>query len=128
MAGGSAAPPILSLAHSPQSGSYTLTAAYQVVYTQSGTIPYLFAGAIINLTNMAAGDTVNLRVRKVVLQGGAWVIHDVVSFSDARPTNNQTILVEAIPDLYGIEIALQQVLGTFRAIPCEFFDARRLGL
>ncbi len=128
MATGSAAPPLLSLKRSGQSGSFALTAVWQVLYTDSGTIPYVFAGATLDFSTLAAGDVVDVRVRKVVTLGGAWVPHDLTSYVDARPTNFHTVTINAVADIYGVEIALRQTAGTLRTIPCEFFVAKRLGL
>ncbi len=128
MATGSAAPPILSLQRSGQSGAYALTAAWQVVFTDSGTIPYLFAGATLDFSTLAAGDVVDVRVRKVLTLDGDWVPHDLSQYADARPTNFHTVTITAVADIYGVEIALRQTAGVLRTIPSEFFAAKRLGL
>ena len=89
---------------------------------------FVFAGANIDLTTMAAGDTINVQVRKVVASGGAWIIHDQKEFTDARPATHVHLRIGMIPDVYGVEIRMQQTAGVLRTIPCEFFDAKRIGL
>jgi len=130
MAHGAATPPMLRLKRSGQSASYAMTAAWQVVYSEfiGNNMAYFFAGAIIDLSTMAAGDTVNIRVRKVVMSGGDWVLHDQMAYEDERPARHVTVHIPPLPDVYGVEISMQQTAGVLRTIPCEFYDAKRLGL
>lgn len=39
-------------------------------------------------------------------------------------TGDIAIRITAIPDNYGVEIAMRQTAGSLRVIPCEFFDAK----
>ncbi len=123
-------PPLLALRRSAQSGAKTMTAAWQVVYTDlsSSTIAYLFSGAAINLTNMQAADNIEIRIRKVVVPGGAWVNHDDIVYTDAQPTAHPSVVIKSIPDVYGVEISMRQTVGDLRSIECEFFVAKILGL
>jgi hypothetical protein len=117
------------MSRSTQSGTKAMTAAWQVLYTQSCTQPYLFGGAVIDLTNMVAGDTINIRIRKVVLSGGAWIAHDQMSYSDAQKATQLTCQIAGILDVYGVEISAQQTAmgAALISLDCEFFDAKRLG-
>lgn len=128
MAHAGGTPVMLRLALSPQSGNYTMTAAWQVVYTDSEAMAYLFGSAVFDLSTMAAGDTINIRVRKRLTAGGAWVPHDMLDFNNAQPTNFMAPTIASIPDVNGIEISMQQTAGVLRTIPCEFFDAKMAGL
>ena len=127
----SMSPPMLRLKRSTQSGSKAMTAAWQVVYTENTTssgTAYLFAGAEIDLSPMLAGDTINIRIRKVLAPGGAWVVHDQHQYADAQPVSHPSIHINPIPDVYGVEIAMQQPGGVLRNIDTEYYDAKRLGL
>lgn len=129
----SSMPPSLSFKRSAQSGLKGMTAAWQVVYTEStvlSLIAYLFAGAEINLSPMALGDTISIRIRKIIVPGGGWVIHDQKSYSDAQPVTHPTVHINPIPDVYGVEIAMIQsaVAVALLTIETEFFDAKRLGM
>lgn len=129
MAHAVSSPPMLRFKRSGQSASFAMTAAWQVVYSESGNaMAYMFAGAIIDLSTMAAGDTINIRVRKVAVSGGAWVLHDQMPYVDARPARHVIVHIPPLPDVYGVEISMQQTAGVLRTIPCEFFDAKRLGV
>ena len=128
MATASSMPPMLRLDRSSQSGAKAMAAAYAVVYTESSTQAFLFSGANIDLSTMAAADVIDIRIRKVVILGGGWVNHDEVSYADAQPTGHPSISIAGIANIYGIEISMRQTAGVLRTIPCEFFDAKRLGL
>ncbi|MDP2729130.1 MAG: hypothetical protein Q8O55_01450 [Dehalococcoidales bacterium] len=129
----SSMPPSLSFKRSAQSGSKVMTAAWQVVYTENTAVSlmaYLFAGAEINLSPMAAGDTINVRIRKILVPGGAWVIHDQVAYNNAQPVTHPSVHINPIPDVYGCEISMQQTAVAVALLQIEFeaYDAKRLGL
>ncbi len=121
--------PILRLKRSAQSGSKGMTAAYVVVYTEStvSAMAYIFAGAELDLTTMAAGDIIDIRVRKVIVAGGAWVNHDEWQYTGAQPTGHPAKHINPIPNAYGVEVSMRQTAGTLRTIDTEFYDAKRIG-
>lgn len=124
-------PPILRLKRSAQSGNKAMAAAYSVVYTENtatSVLAYIFAGAVIDLSTMQAGDVIDIRIRKVIVSGGAWVNHDEVQYSGAPPTGHPSLNIAPIPDVYGVEVSMRQTAGVLRTIPTEFYDAKRLGL
>lgn len=128
MAHASIMPPMLRLARSAQSGSKAMAADWTVLYTESSIMAYLFAGAEIDLSTMAAGDIIDIRVRKVIVSGGAWANHGLVNYAGAMPAGHVTAHITPIPDIYGIEIAMRQTAGVLRTVDAEFFDAKRLGI
>jgi len=128
MAHAATSPPMLRLKRSAQSGQKAMTAAYAVEYTESCPLAYIFAGAEIDLTNMQVGDAIDIRVRKQIISGGGWVVHDIMSYTDAQPARHVTAHIGAIPDVYGIEISAIQTLGVLRTIDMEFYDCKRIGL
>ena len=121
-------PPMLRLKRSGQSASYAMAAAWAVVYTESSIMAYLFSGAIIDLSTMQAGDTIDIRVRKQLVSGGNWIPHDLMTYTGAMPAGHQTVHIAPIPDVWGVEIAMRQTAGTLRTIDAEFYDAKRIGL
>ena len=126
-------PPILRHRRSAQSGSFVMTAAWQVVYTENTSaslLAYLFMGSEINLSPMVLGDTIDIRVRKIVVPLGAWVIHDQKDYNDVQPVTHPSRHIGPIPDVYGVDIAMRQtaVGVALQTIECEFYDAKRLGL
>ena len=129
MAGATSVPPLLSLRRSGQSGTKGMTLAWTAVYSDlsSSTLAYLFGGARINLSTMLAGDVIDIRVRKVVLSGGAWVLHDQMSYENVQPVNHPSVAIGAIPDVYGVEISMRQTAGTLTTVETEFYVAKVLG-
>ena len=126
-------PPILRHRRSAQSGSYVMTAAWQVVYTENAAtslLAYLFMGSEINLLPMALGDTIDIRVRKILVATGTWVIHDQKPYTGVQPVTHPSKHIGPIPDIYGFEIAMRQtaVAVALLTIECEFYEAKRLGL
>ncbi len=128
MATGSSMPPMLRFKRSSQSGSKVMTAAYAVAYTESSTMAYIFGGGEIDLSPMLAGDTVDIRIRKQLADGGGWVNHDEKAYNNAPPTGHPSIHISPIPDIWGVEISMRQTAGALITIVCEFYDAKRLGL
>jgi len=129
MAGATSVPPLLSLRRSGQSGIKTMQPNWGVVYTDSSysTIAYLFGGARINLSNMQAGDEIDIRIRKVVIPDGEWVLHDQRHYEGVQPTYHPSAAIGAIPDTYGVEIAMLQGGGVMTTVEAEFYAAKILG-
>ena len=129
MAGATSVPPLLSLRRSGQSGTKAMTAAWAVVFSDVSTsnIAYLFGGARINLSTMLAADHIDIRVRKTVLSGGAWVNHDQLGYDNAQPADHPSVHIGAIPDVFGIEITMRQTAGALRTVETEFYAAKVLG-
>ncbi len=130
MAHAVSSPPMLRLVRSAQSGAKAMTAAYAVVFTEStiSGIAYIFAGAEFDLSNMAAGDVVDIRVRKVVILGGGWVNHDEWNYVGASWASHPSRHIGPIPDVFGVEISMRQTAGPLRTFNTEFFAAKRLGM
>ena len=129
MAGATSVPPVLALRRSGQSGTKAMAVAWTVVYSDlsSSNIAYLFGGARINLSPMVAGDHIDIRIRKIVISGGAWVNHDQLGYDNAQPADHPSVAIGAIPDVYGVEIAMRQTAGTLTTIETEFYAAKVLG-
>jgi hypothetical protein len=129
MAGATSVPPLLAMRRSGQSGTKVMTVAWTVVYADQSpsTMAYLFCGGSINLSGMQAGDHIDIRIRKIVVSGGAWVNHDQLPYDNVQPAAHPSVAISGIPDVYGIEIAMRQTAGPLRTIETEFFAAKILG-
>ena len=129
MAGATSVPPVLALRRSGQSGTKAMTLAWTAIFSDlsSSTLAYLFGGARINLSTMQAGDVVDIRVRKVVISGGAWVLHDTLSYEDVQPVNHPIVAIGPIPDIYGVELSMRQTAGALITVEAEFYVAKVLG-
>ena len=115
---------LLKLRRSAQSGDKVMAADYAAVYEEKAEAAYIFAGAKIDLTAMQAGDTIDVRVRTKLKDGGSYVTLAEDSYADAQPDSKKAIRITAIPDNYGVEIAMRQTAGSLRVVTCEFFDAK----
>lgn len=111
-----------------QSGAKLMTAAMQVVYTDFSTVAYMFSGGFINLSSMLLGDTIIVRIRKVIEPLGAFTVVDQTTYINVQPVTHPMAYISPVADIYGFEIAMQQTAGVFRTIPCEFFVSKRIGL
>lgn len=120
-------PAILRASRSQQSGLYSMTAAWQVVYTNSAPYAWLFVSAEINLTPMILGDTIDIRARKINVSGGALVVHSLMPYSDVQPVNHPSVHIGPLMDVFGVEISMRQtaVGAALLDIDCEFFEAFR---
>jgi len=117
---------MLDLARSPQSGTTTTTGAEQIIYTESGTPhPFAYGGSNIDLFNMAAGDTIRLRLYKKVKSGG--VFHLKSDDAVNTYTGPQTIIkqFDGIYNTYGVEVRMQLLAGVNFDVDAEHFDAKR---
>ena len=128
MAIASSASPMLRIKRSTQSGSKTMTAAYAAVYTESSSQPYIFAGAVIDLSTMIAGNIINIRVRKMLASGAAWVLVDEMTYTGAQPTGHPAVYIQGLANFFGIEISMRQTAGVLTTVTAEFIDAKRIGL
>jgi hypothetical protein len=126
MAGGGGINLNLALRRSSQSGDKLMVvgAAWQTVFTDSSSLTYLFGGANLDMTQMQAGDTIDVQVLKRVKDNGPLVVHDARQMSGAQPTNHKLIRIGPAPDVYGIVIQMRQTAGVGRTIPCEFTVAK----
>lgn len=127
MAVGGSTPPMLNLRRSAQSGNKAMTAGWTAVYTESSSQPYLFVGASLNLSVMALGDTIDVRIRTKDSPTAAWANYDQISYSNARPAAHQYCSIGPIPNVSGVEISARQTAGVLRTVSSEFYDGKRLG-
>jgi len=118
-------PAILRVTRSTQSGAFAMTAAWQAVYSNSAPYAWLFAGAEIDLTPMLLGDTIDIRVLKVIVSGGAQVVHHLMTYTDVQPVNHPSVHIGTLLSVFGVEVSMRQTAGVLANIDCEFFDAFR---
>jgi len=127
MASAFPSPPILRLHRSPQSGNYTMTAGWQTVFAQNQNYAWMFASGKIDLSNMVAGDSIEIRVQTRNTQGGAFAVHDLFDYDDAQPVNKQKVTISSVIDTFGVIVEMRQTAVAVALIQCycEFYDAIR---
>jgi len=122
-------PPMLRLKRSTQSGEKLMTAAYAQVYYEDCPQAFFFCGARLDLTNMAAGDTIDVQCLAKLTEDSTLTLVDSISYSDARPATRQIVTIGYLANIWGIEIKMRQSAGAgYRTFVCEFYDAKRIGL
>lgn len=72
----------------------------------------------IDLSNMASGDTVVIKVNAKLKSGGSYRQYDSASYSDAQ--TNPAVHITRLTTKYGIKITLQQTAGTNRTYDYNF--------
>ena len=119
--------PILRLKRSPQSGNKVMTAAWQTVYSQSQGYAWMFGSGRIDLTNMAAGDSIEIRVSTRQVLAGGYIVEDLMDYDDVQPTNKMKVTIGSFIDSFGVLIEMRQtaVAVALLTLYCEFSDATR---
>ena len=125
MATGYMVPPILRLKRSTQSGNYTMTIAWQTVYSQNHPFAWIFGSGKIDLTNMIAGDHIEVRISSRNTSGGGYVVEDLFDYDDVQPTGKKKISIGTIVDTFGVLVEIRQTVGVPIVCACEFYDATR---
>ena len=117
----------LRIRRNAQSAVYTMTAAWQTVYANAMGYAWMFASAEIDLTNMVAGDDVEVRVSTRNVAAGPYVVKDYLLFEDQQPTNLQKVTIGPVLDTFGVLIEMRQPVVAVALITCNctFYDAVR---
>lgn len=116
---------ILKLERSSQSGSKIMTGAYASMYDDYDNNTWLFCGGKIDLTNMAAGDTVYLRESVKNINGGNYIVTDIRNYVGVQPADSKMISLTAFANTYGTRIEAYQSAGVLCTLNMEFFCAKR---
>lgn len=118
-------PPILKLRLSPQSGNKAMTVAWSSVYTYSSNYAYMLAQSSIDLTNMVAGDIVDVRITKLIDPSGTPGVPDEKQFFGVQPAERKQFKIGPILNVYGLTIDMRQPAGALKTFYCEFMVAMR---
>ena len=112
----------LSSRRSPDSASYLADGTEQIVYERStNTYPFVFLEGTIDLSNLAAGDTVVIRKYIRNTAGGTLRTSERGIYTGAQ---EETMLrIHDNTSQYGIRITLQQTAGVNRTYICEFYES-----
>jgi len=118
---------LLKLQRSTQSGIKTMTAAYATEFDDTDANPWMFMGSWIDLTNMQALDVVNIRLSAVGMDGGAYIVEDILTYTGVQPVGAKAVRIGAIPNVYGVRIEASQTAGfpPFLSLDMEFMVAKR---
>lgn len=75
----------------------------------------------VDTVNMAAGDTLELRIYQMVLTGGTQRVVYLVQYAGAQPTDDlikvSVPIANELTDTNALRFSLKQIAGTGRAYP-----------
>ena len=97
-------------------GTITANGTEQTLFESSETGEF---SGYVDLANMQAGDTTNIRVYFKIKSGGAYRKFDDVQYSDAQ--SKPAIHVPPLQSCYGFKVTLQQSAGSYRDYDYVFF-------
>ena len=117
---------VLELIRSAQSGNKAMVdviGTNLVCYTSNQLNPFMFSGGEINLSNMAAGDTITVEVHKTIVAGGGYILESQITYNNVQAIPLKHI--DSIANLYGVRVRARQTAGVARTFYMEFFVSRR---
>lgn len=106
----------------PIEGTVAMDGTEVTVVEQTGTLEFQLDG-YINLTPMAAGDTITIREYMKIASTGSYVKYAEESYSDAQSIPLLHIVTK--PAVYGLKLTAQQTAGTNRTLTYQFFKRIR---
>ena len=99
-------------------GTITTDGAVQTVYINNAPAGVYKPEAIqLDLTAMAAGDDLQVRVYYRISAAGNLIMQDDITFSDLQAIPLKTITL--LPNRFGIQVTLQELAGAHNDIPWE---------
>jgi len=101
------------------SGSIAMTGAEQTLLEQPDGIVSRVSG-YIDLTNLAGGDTLIIRMYIRVVSGGAWRLYHQDGYNG--PVAPAVVHVVERPENHGLRLTLQQTAGVNKVIDYEFYQ------
>ena len=112
----------LSSRRSPDSMQILADGTEQVVYERNtDTYPFVFLGGSIDISNLAAGDTVIIRKYIRNTAGGTLRTSERGMYTGVQ---EETMLrIQDETSQYGVRVTLQQTAGVNRAYICEFYES-----
>ena len=100
--------------------SGTQTATIATEHTLSNPTGNKFYTAYVDLTNMASGDTVEIRVSLIVKTAGSYILYYLGTYSGAQ--SNPLVYIAALPSDIGYKLTLKQTAGTGRNYDYRVFE------
>lgn len=102
------------------SSSGTQTAVIGTEHTLYNPTTNKWFSGYIDLTNMASGDTTEIRTSLIVKTAGAYVIYylDIYSGAQTRPLYH----IPSLPSDIGFKVTLKQTAGTGRTYDWKIYE------
>jgi hypothetical protein len=103
------------------SSSGTQTAVIGTEHTLYNPTTSKWFSGYVDLSNMASGDTVEIRIYLIVKTAGAYVQYNLTTFTDAQ--TDDLLHIPSLPSDIGWKLTLKQTAGTGRAFDWRVFEA-----
>jgi hypothetical protein len=81
-------------------------------YTLSNPTGNKFYTAYVDLTNMASGDTVEIRVSAIIKSAGSYILYYLGTYSGAQ--SNPLVYIAPLPSDIGWKLTIKQTAGSTR--------------
>lgn len=107
---------ILDMTHT--AASVTMTGSEVTLFEFVPTTPSMFEGGKIDLTNMAAGDTIVVKMYHKIKSGGNYILQTSTSYAD--DVSPDLIVIDGFACRYGVKVTATQSGGTNRVLDCAF--------
>ena len=101
------------------SGTILLDGSEQTICEQGGGVPTQVSG-YVDLSNLVAGDIVELKMFIKLKVGGNWVTYHQESY--AGPLTPPIVFVSKRPENHGMKVTVTQTAGVPKSIDYEFFQ------
>jgi len=79
-----------------------------------------FFSGYVDLTNMASGDTVEIRVYMIVKSAGSYIQYYINTYTNAQ--TNKSVYIPPMPSQYGWKLTLKQTAGTGRVYDYTVYE------
>jgi hypothetical protein len=89
----------------------------QTLYNPTGN---KFYTGYIDLTNMASGDTVQVRISLIVKAAGSYILYYLGSYSGVQ--TNPLVYLPSLPSDIGYKLTLKQTTGTVRTYDWRIYE------
>jgi hypothetical protein len=103
------------------SGSFMTSPTEEPIFEYTRTEPFTFTG-YVNLKNMEDGDTIYLRQYVKLAIDDEYTLYAEEEYHDKQ--KEPLINIEKLPVLKAVKITVQQVSGSFKYLPWEFYAGR----
>ena len=101
------------------SGTTLLDGSEQTICEQGGGVPTQTSG-YVDLSNLVAGDIVEVRMYIRLKEGGPWVTYHEESYSG--PLTPPIVHIAKRPESHGLKVTTTQTAGVPKSIDYEFFQ------
>lgn len=102
------------------SGNGTQTSVIGTEHTLYNPVTNKFFTGYIDLTNMASGDTVEIRVSAIIKTAGSYILYWLGSYTGVQ--SNPLIYIPTFPSDIGLRITLKQTVGTARNYDYRIYE------